>query len=198
MEVTKATCDALSHLEDGINGFDGSISQAGFEATSQRDVQALRTFSASLAELPIVWARRVNPYALSTFIPVQNFILGQRRERSWERCWKDFGMAPPIDLRNDFSVFLPRIKKTIVPKFHKEFFGGRSRRPACGGGGTIFARGSNRLVTGFFGRRDAFSLPSVARVYLRRQVTRQLLPRPASQVIRPRRSGGSRSLRAPC
>jgi hypothetical protein len=31
MEVTKATCDALSHLEDGVNGFDGSISQAGFE-----------------------------------------------------------------------------------------------------------------------------------------------------------------------
>jgi hypothetical protein len=123
MEVTKATCDALSHLEDGINGFDGSISQAGFEATSQRDVQALRTFSASLAELPIVWARRVNPYALSSFIPVQNFILGQRRERSWERCWKDFGMAPPIDLRNDSPYFFPESKKLSCRSSIRSFLG---------------------------------------------------------------------------
>jgi hypothetical protein len=29
MEVTKATGDALSHLEQAVNGFDGGISQAG-------------------------------------------------------------------------------------------------------------------------------------------------------------------------
>jgi hypothetical protein len=31
MEVTKATGDALSHLEQTVDGFDGGISQAGFQ-----------------------------------------------------------------------------------------------------------------------------------------------------------------------
>lgn len=31
MEITKATGDALSHLENAVNGFDGGISQAGVE-----------------------------------------------------------------------------------------------------------------------------------------------------------------------
>src|SRR5512145_1012765 len=31
MEVTKATGDALSHLEQAVNGFDGGISQAGVQ-----------------------------------------------------------------------------------------------------------------------------------------------------------------------
>jgi hypothetical protein len=31
MEVAKATGDALSHLEEAVNGFDGGISQAGFQ-----------------------------------------------------------------------------------------------------------------------------------------------------------------------
>ena len=31
MEVTKAPGNALSHLEEAVNGFDGGISQAGFK-----------------------------------------------------------------------------------------------------------------------------------------------------------------------
>ena len=48
-EVTKATGDALSHLEDAINGFNGSISQAGFEI-GQNAVEVFFESSREFAE----------------------------------------------------------------------------------------------------------------------------------------------------
>jgi hypothetical protein len=83
MEVTKATCDALSHLEEAVDRFTGGISQAGFEI-SQNTVEVFFERSGEFAErFESGTIGPAQPPAQRRPVAVGQYPLGEPHARRW-------------------------------------------------------------------------------------------------------------------